>query len=163
MFAWFRCEECGECCKHLVGKRFGGAIMPAEKERLELLASRRCVSTHFMPLTRVGNKVTTWQFADEVCPFLENNRCKIYEWRPLLCRMYPLHPFGIGECTALKHLTKRRFHVLYPPQMKLAGQEYVRKVMPLIKRAFIRYNLALGKWEFNMPYQVRSNLLNVVP
>jgi Fe-S-cluster containining protein len=161
MFALFRCLECGECCRHLVGKRFGAALTPQEKQRLEILASRRCVNARFEPLTTNGYVVTTWQFADEVCPFLEENRCKIYEWRPLLCKMYPLHPFGIGQCTMVEQAGKRGFQVVYPPQMQQAGREYVRKLVPLVKAGLKRYNLALGKWELNLPYQIKNPYVNV--
>jgi Fe-S-cluster containining protein len=155
--------RCGECCRHLVGRKFGAAITPQEKQRLEILASRRAVNAEFLPLTTNGFTVTLWQFAQEKCPFLENNgNCMIYEWRPLLCKMYPLHPQGVGECPSLKQLQSRGYRIQWPPAMVSCGRQYIALVMPKIRGALKRYNLALGKWEWNRPFQVSSSLVNVV-
>jgi hypothetical protein len=45
--------------------------------------------------------------------------------------------------------------VIYPPTLKNAGETYIRLVLPFIRNAVKRYNLALGCWEWNRPFQVR--------
>jgi len=155
--ALWRCLQCGECCRHLVGQKFGMAVTPEEKRRLEILGGRRGVSPHFLPLTWNGYKVTLYQFADKVCPFLRNNRCSIYEWRPLACRMYPVHPYGVSECTMLNRLQRRGFQVLFPPQVEAAGKKYAATVIPLIRTALKRYSLNRG-WEEPYPLHFKYRL-----
>jgi len=155
--ALWRCIQCGECCRHLVGQKFGMAVTPEEKRRLETLARRRGVNVHFMPLTWNGFKVTLYQFADKVCPFLRNNRCSIYQWRPLACRMYPVHPYGVSECTMLNRLQRRGFQIIFPPQVDAAGRQYAVTVIPLIRDAVKRYNLNRG-WESPYPLHFKTRL-----
>jgi len=156
MPAMWKCIQCGECCKHLVGRRFGMAITPAEKTRLETLARRRGITVNFQPLTWNGYKVTLYQFATSICPFLDKNtnRCRIYEWRPLACKAYPLHPLGVSDCTALDQLQRRGFRVTFPPHLYVAAKKYLVSVMPLIRGAVKRYNLNRG-WELNVPFQLK--------
>ncbi|MCD6528760.1 YkgJ family cysteine cluster protein [Candidatus Bathyarchaeota archaeon] len=146
--ALWRCIRCGECCRHMVGKKFGMALLPEEAKRLKVLASRRGVSLHLKPLTWNGFKVTLYQFAEPVCPFLTRNGCSIYRWRPLACKMYPLHPYGVSDCTFMDRMQRRGFHVIFPPQLEAAGKRYIRLVVPRIKEATYRYNLNRG-WESN--------------
>jgi len=155
--ALWRCLQCGECCRHLVGQKFGMAITPEEKRRLEVLGRRRGVTPHFLPLTWNGQKVTLYQFADEICPFLKNNRCSIYEWRPLACCMYPVHPYGVSECTMLNRLQRRGFQIIFPPQIEAAGKKYAATVTPLIRTAVKRYNLK-GGWEDPYPLHFKYRL-----
>jgi len=155
--ALWRCIQCGECCRHLVGQKFGMAVTPEEKRRLETLARRRGINVHFLPLTWNGFKVTLYQFADEVCPFLRNNRCSIYQWRPLACRMYPVHPYGVSECTMLNRLQRRGFQVIFPPQVEAAGKKYAATVIPLIQDALKRYDLNRG-WESPYPLHFKHRL-----
>ena len=157
--ALWRCIQCGECCRHLVGQKFGMAVTPDEKRCLETLARRRGINVHFLPLTWNGFKVTLYQFADKVCPFLDRNRnrCGIYQWRPLACRMYPVHPYGVSECTMLDRLQRRGFQIIFPPQVEAAGREYARKIIPLIRTAIKRYDLNRG-WEDPSPLHFKYRL-----
>ncbi|RLI02061.1 hypothetical protein DRO38_04390, partial [Candidatus Bathyarchaeota archaeon] len=104
-------------------------------------------------------KVTLYQFADKVCPFLDRNRnrCSIYQWRPLACRMYPVHPYGVSECTMLDRLQRRGFQIIFPPQVEAAGREYSRKIIPLIRTAIKRYDLNHG-WEDPSPLHFKYRL-----
>ena len=133
------------------------AVTPEEKRRLEILARHRGIKVHFLPLTWNGFRVTLYQFADKVCPFLRNNRCSIYQHRPLACRMYPLHPYGISECTMLDRLQRRGFQVVFPPQVEAAGKEYAATVIPLIRAAVKRYSLDRG-WEDPYPLRFKHRL-----
>ena len=110
---------------------------------------------HFLPLASNGFAVTLWQFADEVCPFLDKttNFCKIYEWRPALCRAFPLMPSGLGECESLRK-DAGRYKIMWPPGQLAHGTEYFTTVLPLMRSAHKVYNLNLGRWEKN-PNHVR--------
>ena len=156
LIAYWRCLKCGECCRHLTGRRFGLALTPLEKRRLEVLAERRSITLDLRPLTWNGYRITLYQFAQQTCPFLDkDNRCTIYRWRPLVCRMYPLHPYGVSDCTCLDRLQRRGFQVLFPPHLEAAGREYILKVTPQLKMAVERYSLNRG-WEPNLPFTFRS-------
>jgi len=153
--ALWRCLRCGECCRHLVGRKFGLALLPEEARRLKVLASRRGVSLDLRPLTWNGFKVTLYQFAKPVCPFLSRDGCSIYRWRPLACRMYPLHPYGISDCKFIDQMQRRGFRIVFPPQLRSAADRYFRVVTPLIRQASLRYNLNTG-WEPNKPFTFNS-------
>lgn len=131
--------------------RNGATVTDAEKRRLEILASRRAISTHFMPLASNGFRVTLWQFADEVCPFLDkkSKRCSVYEWRPAVCRAFPLMPYGVGECESLKR-DVRVNRVVWPPLQLAAGTKYLTEVIPLLKSALKVYDFNLCKWKDNV-------------
>jgi len=152
----YRCVGCGGCCQRLFGKRFGAAVTSEEKMRLEILASRRAVQVHFYPLTKdfAGN-VTTWQFSDDKCPFYDagasragGQHCTIYRWRPLLCRAYPLMPYGVADCSSLERST-RLFHVFYTPDQIQAGTLYMKQVASRIKSAAYIYDINANKWRVN--------------
>jgi len=142
----------------LVGQKFGMALLPEEKKRLEILGERRGVKPHILPLTWNGFKVTLYQFADEKCPFLaKDGTCSIYRWRPLACRMYPLHPYGVADCTMLDRLQRRGFQVVFPPQLEVAAKKFAVLVIPRIKNAVKRYNLNRG-WEDTYPLHFKYRL-----
>jgi Fe-S-cluster containining protein len=148
--ALYRCEGCGECCRQLFGKKFGAAIANWEKVRLELLAGRLGVSVNFYPLSKnLMGQITTWQFSDNKCPFLNKfNRCMVYYERPLLCRAFPLMPFGVGDCNALGKQS-RVFAVKYHPGHVSCGREYLLRISSLLKSAVWLYSIDRGKWELN--------------
>jgi Fe-S-cluster containining protein len=79
------------CCLELFGKTWGDALLPTEKVRLEKLAWLNGVTVNFVPLTKdLMGKVTTYQWTDKKCPFLNVYRqCMIYEARVGLCRAFP--------------------------------------------------------------------------
>lgn len=154
--ALWRCLRCGECCRHIVGQRFGLALLPQEAERLRALASRRSLTLDLKPLTWNGYRVTLYQFAQKACPFLtRNNRCSIYRLRPLACRIYPLHPYGISDCTYIDRMQRRGFQIAFPLQLRSTANLYLREVTPLIKGAVLRYNLNRG-WEPNTRFAFNS-------
>jgi Fe-S-cluster containining protein len=148
--AVFRCEGCGECCKELFGKKFGAALLPAEKVYLEKLAWSRGVSVNFLPLTKnLLGQVTTFQWTDKKCPFLDaSSKCMIYNSRPSLCRAFPCMPYGVGYCHKIArdqlHRTPR-----FSPDQVAAGRFYMLQVAELIKSAVFVYSVDKGRWELN--------------
>ena len=146
----FRCRECGECCKVLFGKRFGAAILPEEKVRLETIAKRIGVTVDFYPLTKdLGGNVTTYQFTDKRCPFLNvHDKCMIYNWRPLLCKAYPCMPYGVGFCHSIER-QYARINVRFTPEQAKLGNEYLLTVGAAIKQAMFLYNVNKHRWEYN--------------
>ena len=75
------CTACGNCCRQL-----GTALQPGDAPRLA-----QALGIDVATLTR------TYLTADEMgegqvlppCPWLEGNRCTVYDARPSTCREYP--------------------------------------------------------------------------
>jgi len=83
----FKCTGCGKCCTGSPGYVF---LSDTDLEKL---------SAHFaLPLeefTRKYTRLVDGQYAlldrkgSEDCIFLENNRCNVYESRPVQCKTFP--------------------------------------------------------------------------
>jgi len=72
------------------------ALFEFEVERLKQLAKEKNIVLKIAPLKGVLSSSGTpvifnWMLDHDSCPFLENNRCLIYEDRPLVCRSFPLY------------------------------------------------------------------------
>lgn len=121
----FNClhEKCeSKCCKNLKSKvlfinydidskKFihflhdpndsGIAIFKDEKELLSALALERKIDLKILPLRGFMGKdgkiyVFKWFLDHDNCPFLLNNSCSIYAFRPIICRSFPcLAPFAL--------------------------------------------------------------------
>lgn len=152
VFAW-RCLKCGDCCKSLAGEKFGAAITPEEKEMLEERADYFHVRVPTRPLTSdYKGRITLYQIAEDGCGFNKENKCLIYDSRPMFCRMFPMHPSGLCRCEAIRqiNLTKPD-RVVYPKDMQKACLDYMSKIVPLCKGAVWRFNLKTG-WERNKDF-----------
>ncbi len=83
ILAYFRCERCGECCRTLPI-----SLTWADIERLYKMEG----DSFFDKLddSAIENCLKT------PCPYLRDNRCMIYDKRPLVCRVFPFefaYPF----------------------------------------------------------------------
>lgn len=77
------CTQCGNCCK---------VIQPnLTKADIKKLASRQQLSTQDFRagFLREDEGAEGVVFKVQPCPFLENNRCSVYDNRPSDCRSYP--------------------------------------------------------------------------
>ena len=156
VFYW-KCLRCGECCRHLTSKRFGMPLLPEEAWRLQHLAKRLGVTVNIKPLASDGFRVTLYQMADEVCPFLSGNRCMIYEQRPIACRAYPLRASGVARCEAVERMRRMYFGknvpINFPPWLKYWGKVYSRTIFPRLQSALMLCDLN-GRWRLK-----RGNLI----
>lgn len=151
---YWKCGRCGECCTSMLGKKFGPAITPYEKEVLAKLAEYHHVPFNIRPLTLDWKgQVSLWQFAEDRCSFLSKiGRCLIYDRRPLFCKMYPLNPHGLNQCPTLKQMIALKpKRILFPDEMKKACIDYIKFVVPKCKECAMRYDLNKG-WEVNKPF-----------
>jgi len=83
----FKCTGCGKCCTGSPGYVF---LSKSDMERL---------SSHFSltldEFTKKYTRLIDGQYAlldrlhSEDCIFLENNRCSVYEARPVQCKTFP--------------------------------------------------------------------------
>lgn len=116
----FVCDMCGECCINLKGLKGDDAmekyknikqsvlrflvgpneislpIREWEIPKLKELANDKKINLRIRPCTVMlsydkGPIIVTWDFDHDICPFLENNKCTIYENRPLICQSFPFY------------------------------------------------------------------------
>jgi len=75
----FQCERCGKCCEEGVGI----ALWAHEFKRLKGL-----IKNIYPHITFINN----WYVLKLPCVFhnAKKHKCKIYDQRPIACRMYPL-------------------------------------------------------------------------
>ena len=141
MKAEWICIKCGECCRHLVGNRFGMAILPDEYWRLAAYAKKHHIDLQARPLVAGVLQAKLYQFTQERCPFLQGNLCQAYDYRPLVCRMFPLHPRGIMHCSSLDRLARGGCQVTFPDSLRDAVISYAVYVQPIIDSADLMYSL----------------------
>ncbi len=86
----FRCIKCGICCGDTKEKTRHVLLLKTEAEQIAEATSQ--------PIPKFAEKIETRApyvyemkktVEDGKCVFLENNRCTIYQLRPLICRFYP--------------------------------------------------------------------------
>ena len=75
----FKCQKCGKCCREGVGV----ALWPHEFRRLQKLEKH---------LIRHITFINDWYALKMPCVFYNtrSKKCKIYDHRPIACRLYPL-------------------------------------------------------------------------
>ena len=85
----FNCTSCGNCCKTP-----GGAVAISESEMKELSNFLKLEISDFINqycISRNG-KINLKEQEDTACIFLQDNRCTVYEARPIQCRTFPFWP-----------------------------------------------------------------------
>ncbi|MCD6324320.1 MAG: YkgJ family cysteine cluster protein [Desulfurococcales archaeon] len=84
----FQCFRCLHCC-FFSSEDECPVVLPREKRRLEELAEAEGVELTFR---KVGNEGLYRWVIKGYCPFYDvrSRGCRIYEERPLACRMFPL-------------------------------------------------------------------------
>jgi uncharacterized protein len=79
------CTACGNCCKEVVP-----TLSQPEVERLAsrlAMSSSEFASQYLKPAEPAADN--PWVMREPPCPFLKDNRCRVYEDRPANCRDYP--------------------------------------------------------------------------
>lgn len=89
----FKCQKCGTCCRGLFVEEFGmlQGLCLSEEE------AKQFDPKFIMPYIAIGDKepatIVYYQLILADCPHLnDKNECKIYDKRPLICRVFPVHP-----------------------------------------------------------------------
>ncbi|MCD6203926.1 MAG: YkgJ family cysteine cluster protein [Methanophagales archaeon] len=96
ILSYFRCERCGECCRTLPISLGWDDIERLYKEEGEAFFDK-------LDDNAIENCLKT------PCPYLNGNRCTIYDKRPLVCRVFPFefaYPFpSIRNCPLGKKIS----------------------------------------------------------
>jgi uncharacterized protein len=77
------CTKCGNCCREALP-----ALWPSDVKRLATglnLTEEQVHQRYLEP----GDQPDTFEFNAKPCPFLADNKCTVYEFRPDDCRSYP--------------------------------------------------------------------------
>jgi Fe-S-cluster containining protein len=96
--AFWKCQQCGDCCKGLlVQKEHGLEGLPLFQSEVQLFAPELVFPSAGWGIkgrTRPRpEKVILYQLDAERCPHLsDDNKCQIYQSRPLVCRSFPFRP-----------------------------------------------------------------------
>ena len=94
----FSCQGCAKCCKTLIGRNgtAGLLLLPEEIHLFPDNLIQPCQAIGTYP----GDKkfyLINFQYIENVCLHLEENKCLIYDIRPLACHAYPLRVGKTGE------------------------------------------------------------------
>jgi len=94
----FVCEKCGRCCGDTEDTVRHILLLKTEAEKISKETSQKIEEFTqqvygFEPYVYEMKKTKN----EEKCLFLENNRCTIYEIRPLICRFYPFELKNLGN------------------------------------------------------------------
>jgi Fe-S-cluster containining protein len=98
---YFQCTLCGECCRHTDGK-----VEITSGEVSEIAGSLRITPEEFLgrychPL---NGSIELTENEQGHCIFLLQDRCTIYDSRPLQCRTFPFWPENLKSHYRWKQL-----------------------------------------------------------
>lgn len=85
VWAGIDCTKCANCCRE-IKPTFSEEDVSRLAQRLEM-APPEFIRAYLEP-AEPGDQ-NPWQTRTTPCPFLEDNRCSVYEDRPADCRGYP--------------------------------------------------------------------------
>jgi len=94
----FTCIRCGLCCSNQFETRKELLIYPEEAEVLIALGFQKKILVEIkedLVFPDTKNKVLLVarykiKFKNNLCPFLKENLCELYDNRPIICRAFPL-------------------------------------------------------------------------
>lgn len=92
----------------------------------------------------VGGKDIRYMINDIPCPFLENDKCKIYPVRPMSCRCYPFQPSmpvvleGVELCPTSTFIGSDVFDFVQQMREKKGMSQPSKKTTPLAKQPISR-------------------------
>ena len=152
----FQCQGCAKCCTNLIIDDEAGLLLLPEE-------------THYFPADMISpcqavgsypgdSKFTiiTYQLNRNICPKLNDNKCTIYENRPITCRSFPVIDSSTrpgldvaGECTEVKEIIEKygrgvRTNI---PQGYGEAHEVLRiRTNPF----YLLPNLSFKRWVYNL-------------
>jgi Fe-S-cluster containining protein len=90
----FRCTKCGICCGDTKEKTRHILLLETEAEQIAKTTSQTTSKFAVKIEDSTPYKYKMKKSENGKCVFLENNCCRIYSLRPLICRFYPFELKG---------------------------------------------------------------------
>jgi len=105
----FLCTKCGVCCK-LDDFLTAGPIKATQKQQPQIHAQLKAIYDMLSELLEKGQEEYDQYVTQTPCPFLKNQLCSIYPFRPEGCRMFPNTAFAMlsEDCEALERFKLQR-------------------------------------------------------
>jgi Fe-S-cluster containining protein len=101
----YKCLNCGECCNRLLidrqGVRKGLTLLPGETELFREDRIRPGYGIGADP----GNasfETIAYQMRENACPHRQRGGCRVWSYRPAICRAYPFMPVITQGRTVLR-------------------------------------------------------------
>jgi len=88
---FFECEKCGTCCRNLFDDSHGITVGMFLTPRETALFNKSLISPFYAFGVNKPKKIVSYQLNVNDCPYINgDNKCKIYDQRPLTCRAFPV-------------------------------------------------------------------------
>lgn len=140
----FKCSRCGYCCTHLLTSRgdltYGLYLSPSEAKYFP--------KEVVFPLFKNGDNIFAYQLGMDICPHFNENKCLIYENRPLGCKAFPLKSLTEVEtdfCTFTKEHKGEKWNLLSLKKEQEAVQQQYDELEEL-PQATEMYIMKYKKW-----------------
>jgi Fe-S-cluster containining protein len=149
------CEGCIKCCEN---KMFAPLILEDIKKVYKFFP----IFVIFLPEPKLVIPLSL----NKGCPYLENNKCSIYEFRPPACKIYPFSPWfgeiildlscdGIGINGEKLPLTKNEFkHSKFYDERIENIEEKLNKTNNWIKKQKLKYLTKINNIKI---YKIKKN------
>jgi Fe-S-cluster containining protein len=152
----FQCQRCAKCCRNLLENKNGFLRGLPLTEKEAQLFPKEIV----FPKLGIGSKdvseIVLYQLDIICCPYVNNqNECKIYQKRPLMCQSFPIVAGSISNrCIVFQY---RKPGVQYKEPYTLTKQveasekleKYTQARIQKYRKKGLRiweYNIATKKW-----------------
>jgi Fe-S-cluster containining protein len=149
----FECQGCGTCCTDLIdhseGRDLGLAIMPDEHNLFKRDIIRPGIGFNNDLMNRFSpSYILSYQLTVNTCPYHSvENKCEIYDSRPLVCRAFPLNvqypasktPSIDQRCAYISNIVKPDFE----GDCAFCGQNELKafkKLLVLLVNAFHQFS-----------------------
>lgn len=125
----FDCSMCARCCGDTEDTVRHVLLLKTEAEKIAKKTSQDIQAFAkevygFEPYCYEMKKTET----EGKCFFLENNRCRIYDVRPIICRFYPFELKNLGNDSYLFLFTTKCSGIGKGPRMEREFFEHLFKV-----------------------------------
>ncbi|MCW4009525.1 MAG: YkgJ family cysteine cluster protein [Candidatus Bathyarchaeota archaeon] len=147
----FECSRCATCCRNLLedsGKMLRG--LPLTEAETQLYPAEIVAPKLGVGITG-PDKVILYQLNVNCCPHLnQQNQCKIYAKRPLMCRSFPIVAGAISN--RCRMFSYRKPGVTYQEPYTMDSQvKASNKLEKYIEKQIMRHcKRGIRIWEFNL-------------
>ena len=152
----FQCQRCAKCCRNLLESKndFLRGLPLTEKEAQ--LFPKEIVSPKLGIGLNEATEIVLYQLNINCCPHInENNECKIYDKRPLMCQSFPIVAGSISNRCIVFHYRKpglqyaEPFTLIRQVEASEKLEKYNRNRIQKGNKKGLRiweYNLTTKKW-----------------